>query len=191
MTLLSFLFSPFGRISRSSWWTIQLINSAIMIAIASVVFSPIIADPGGAIEEVLSGRPTSPIMMNTAFLPTIWIALCATIKRYHDRNKSGLWSVLAFIPVIGPIWQLIELGSLSGTVGANAFGEQPSGFGATGAPTHKSSSADGMVWNQNVDDAIAEAARSLAAQDSAPIPKPSPTVPRTTARTTFGQRGVS
>lgn len=190
MTFLLFLFSPFGRISRSSWWTIQLINSAIMIAIIFITLGPLVADPDGAIEGFLSAPSASLVMIKTAMAPMLWIALCATIKRYHDRGKSGVWSALALVPVIGPIWQLIELGSLPGTNGANAFGDPPAGFGAAGAAPNKNSSADSMVWSRNMDDAIAEAAKNLSDQNSAPKQKQTPAA-RSGARPSFGQRGVS
>lgn len=47
------------------------------------------------------------------------------IKRFHDRNKSGWWIFLHFIPAIGGIWALIELGFLKGTPGPNRFGADP------------------------------------------------------------------
>ena len=47
------------------------------------------------------------------------------IKRWHDRDKSGWWSLIAFIPLIGFLWVLIECGFLAGTSGSNRFGEDP------------------------------------------------------------------
>ncbi len=45
-----------------------------------------------------------------------------TVKRYHDRNKSGWWAWLVLIPVIGWLWQLVELGFFAGTPKANRYG---------------------------------------------------------------------
>ncbi len=196
MVFLSFLFSPFGRISRPSWWTIQLINTAIILVIASVVLAPAIADPGAAVEGLLSGQSELPLMLNVVFLPPFWIGLCASIKRYHDRGKTGLWCLIVIIPFIGPVWQLIELGSLTGTKGANAFGEQPSGFGATGSSMQNVSAANDGAWSQNMDDAIANAVTNLATEQSHPSPKPSPVKKLNPnfangGRTSFGQRGIS
>ncbi len=47
-------------------------------------------------------------------------AICT--KRWHDRGKSGWWSLLALVPVIGGLWALIELGFLGGEPGVNAYG---------------------------------------------------------------------
>ena len=42
-------------------------------------------------------------------------------KRWHDRNKSGLWNLISLIPLVN-FWMLIELGFLKGTDGPNRFG---------------------------------------------------------------------
>ena len=42
-------------------------------------------------------------------------------KRWHDRNKSGWWSLISLIPLVN-FWMLIELGFLTGTDSANRFG---------------------------------------------------------------------
>jgi uncharacterized membrane protein YhaH (DUF805 family) len=51
--------------------------------------------------------------------------IVVSIKRWHDRNKSGWWVLFAFVPVIGSIWVLVETGFLRGTTGANNFGVDP------------------------------------------------------------------
>ncbi len=47
-------------------------------------------------------------------------ALCT--KRWHDRGKSGWWSLIALVPLIGALWFFIELGFLGGEDGANQYG---------------------------------------------------------------------
>jgi uncharacterized membrane protein YhaH (DUF805 family) len=44
-------------------------------------------------------------------VPTIMVC----IKRFHDRGKSGRFVLVNFIPLIGPLWLLVELGFLLGT----------------------------------------------------------------------------
>ena len=59
-------------------------------------------------------------------MPVIyWITICVLGKRWHDRNKSAWWILIAFIPIIGALWFLIECGFLKGTVGPNRFGDDP------------------------------------------------------------------
>ena len=52
----------------------------------------------------------------------LWSALAVSAKRWHDRNKSGWWALLQFVPVIGTLWTLVENGFLRGTPGPNRFG---------------------------------------------------------------------
>ena len=54
-----------------------------------------------------------------------WIELAVAAKRWHDRNKSVLWILFSFIPIIGQIWALVELGFIKGTKGHNRFGPDP------------------------------------------------------------------
>jgi uncharacterized membrane protein YhaH (DUF805 family) len=51
--------------------------------------------------------------------------LAVQIKRWHDRNKSGWWVLISLIPLIGPIWAIIETGFLPGTPGPNDHGPDP------------------------------------------------------------------
>lgn len=60
----------------------------------------------------------------------LWLALyrpglALSIKRWHDRDKSGWWVLIAFVPLVGPIWALVETGFLEGTKGPNQYGPDP------------------------------------------------------------------
>jgi uncharacterized membrane protein YhaH (DUF805 family) len=57
--------------------------------------------------------------------PSLWIGLVLSVKRWHDRNKSGWWVLVNLVPVVGWLWQLIECGFLRGTTGPNRFGQDP------------------------------------------------------------------
>jgi uncharacterized membrane protein YhaH (DUF805 family) len=54
-----------------------------------------------------------------------WSGIAVGIKRYHDRNKSGFWVLIQFVPFIGAIWYFVETGFLTGTPGPNRFGPDP------------------------------------------------------------------
>ncbi|TJX50878.1 MAG: DUF805 domain-containing protein, partial [Mesorhizobium sp.] len=58
-------------------------------------------------------------------LASIYFAIALYAKRWHDRNKSGWWTLIGLIPIIGGIWLLVELGILEGTRGANQYGSDP------------------------------------------------------------------
>ena len=68
------------------------------------------------------------LLLELAALPVwIWMTVAMQIKRWHDRDKSGVWMLVGFIPVIGPLWTLVELMFLEGTMGPNRFGPSPKG----------------------------------------------------------------
>lgn len=58
------------------------------------------------------------------YIPTWWLMLATTAKRFHDRNKSGWWNLLYFIPFVG-LWNIIEGGFFEGTDGYNDYGVSP------------------------------------------------------------------
>jgi uncharacterized membrane protein YhaH (DUF805 family) len=116
MDLKQFYLSPQGRVGRQDWW----LKYALVFVVISVVASVLDASLGLTDPEQGVG-PISAI----AILVMIYPIIVVNIKRYHDRNKSGWWILIALIPIVGPIWQLIELGFLRGTTGQNRFGADP------------------------------------------------------------------
>ena len=36
-----------------------------------------------------------------AAIAALWMKLAVLVKRWHDRDKSGWWVLITFIPVIG------------------------------------------------------------------------------------------
>lgn len=55
----------------------------------------------------------------------IWPSFALSIKRWHDRGKSGWWILIGLVPLIGGIWALVETGFLPGTPGTNEYGPDP------------------------------------------------------------------
>ncbi len=100
-----------GRLNRQPFW----IGNIILIAI-SIAGSLIGMAIGGTLGNLIS------IIFSLAIL---YPAICIAIKRCHDRDKSGWWICINFIPLIGGIWYLIEFGCLRGTGGPNRFGPDP------------------------------------------------------------------
>ncbi len=130
-----------GRINRAKFWIAVLIFTAINVVFLALAYAG--AD-GSAIQTV-----------NTIVGVAVLISsIGVTIKRLHDRNKSG-WYVLLFLVapmilltagiVIGTmskgsdivatgfwlvaiaicIWAFVELGCLRGTIGQNQYGPDP------------------------------------------------------------------
>ena len=117
--MFAYFLSPSGRIGRGKWWLGQLF--IIVILILGFMSVGVSLDPND--KEKVALVPL--LILLTMVVAVIWFNLVITIKRYHDRNKSGWWYFFGFIPLIGPIWQFIELGFLSGDVDDNEFGPGP------------------------------------------------------------------
>jgi uncharacterized membrane protein YhaH (DUF805 family) len=60
-------------------------------------------------------------------LLVVWPAVAVSVKRWHDRNKSGWWVLINLIPIVGALWTLVENGFLRGTPGPNRFGDDLTG----------------------------------------------------------------
>ena len=55
----------------------------------------------------------------------IYPSLALYAKRWHDRGKSGWWTLIILVPIFGALWLLVELGFLKGTEGPNDYGNDP------------------------------------------------------------------
>jgi uncharacterized membrane protein YhaH (DUF805 family) len=118
---VNLLFGFAGRIGRLQWWLAQL--AILGILLAGGVLIVIRVDPTKVeFEELPSG--VFLIIAATLVLAT-WINAAATVKRFHDRNKSGFWFFIVFIPYIGGLWQIVECGCLRGSPGDNNYGPPP------------------------------------------------------------------
>jgi uncharacterized membrane protein YhaH (DUF805 family) len=111
--LLAHLITWKGRVSRTTFWLLHGILFLAYIILAYTV---------AALPYTVQGYASVAII---ALLIMRWFV---EIQRWHDRNKSG-WNILiGIIPILGPIWILIECGFLKGTEGGNRFGAAPVGF---------------------------------------------------------------
>jgi uncharacterized membrane protein YhaH (DUF805 family) len=59
----------------------------------------------------------------------MWPWFAIAVKRFHDRDQSGWWSIVGLVPLIGMI-VMIVVGCLKGTDGENRFGPDPLAAGA-------------------------------------------------------------
>ena len=96
-----------GRVPRSTF----CVGSILVLVLLSVLFGPI--DSAARAGSVLLSLAAS------------WALLALTVKRLHDRDKSPAWLLLALVPLLGPVWLLVELACLPGTPGENRYGADP------------------------------------------------------------------
>ncbi|HZP98949.1 MAG TPA: DUF805 domain-containing protein [Reyranella sp.] len=111
------LFSFEGRVNRAKFWLVVL---GVLVA-EGIVFGGLAAmmGPDGDV-------PGGLVAVAAVFvLVIVWVNLATMAKRYHDRNKSGWWIFIILVPLVGPIWNLVECGFLPGTTGPNQYGADP------------------------------------------------------------------
>ena len=108
---------PVGRAGRLQWWFGFIIQVVLF-------YGPflLLADLSDSSEDVVDTLSSlDMILILLALVLAVWIYFCQTVKRYHDRDKSGWWYLIGLIPILG-LWQIIECGFLSGTPGGNSYG---------------------------------------------------------------------
>jgi uncharacterized membrane protein YhaH (DUF805 family) len=106
-------FSFEGRINRAKFWLGIVVLWAIVWVLAIIA--------AAANSGFLWG------LVAILGVVIIWPSLALSIKRWHDRNKSGWWVLIGLVPIIGGLWALIETGFLPGTIGPNEYGLDPLG----------------------------------------------------------------
>jgi uncharacterized membrane protein YhaH (DUF805 family) len=118
------LFGFQGRANRAKWWLVAL---AIFV-VEVIVFAAILggAAMSGDPEQIAAAiGPVAGLVIFVMVVLATWIHIAIAVKRYHDRNKSGWWVLIVFVPVIGGLWYFIECGFLRGTPGPNSYGPDP------------------------------------------------------------------
>jgi uncharacterized membrane protein YhaH (DUF805 family) len=162
-----YLFSFKGRISDAKWWLAILIlfGWLVFLIFTSIAVARIVDDGDTVIDigfratftlmsraahHSLSPSDTISLVANLLGMPVLlWIVFATSIKRLHDRDRSGWWIVPFFVlpnfsedlmhwlphsylrpllhvaMLIVWIWGLVEMGFLRGTQGTNRFGPDP------------------------------------------------------------------
>lgn len=87
-----------GRASRKEYWMYVLFG--ILISIALGILDGILG---------LSTRRGLGLLGSLYSLAVLLPGLGIAVRRLHDTNKSGLWLLLVFVPLIGPIVILVFL----------------------------------------------------------------------------------
>ena len=115
-------FSFHGRIGRGAFWGLSFLGSLIGFGGSAAL---------GYFDSTFSeGSMTYTLLAILALvlIPVgVVIQLATSVKRWHDRGKSGWWILISFIPIIGALWSLIEQGILAGTDDYNEYGTPGSG----------------------------------------------------------------
>ena len=155
MSWTRFLFSFRGRFNRARYWLFILLYILTLVLIIALGGSFIFA---GAAGGGVAGMAVSTVLFSIALLIFFLFATVASIavsvKRLHDRDKSGWWALIfllapallsgiaeaanpspdemsgtgllfALLSLAMAIWAFVELGVLRGTIGDNKYGPDP------------------------------------------------------------------
>jgi uncharacterized membrane protein YhaH (DUF805 family) len=124
-----------GRIPRMTFWLAYLVMMVfawiLMFILLSVFGVSLFAAPDPSLSPEAQAAAAMEQLSQLAIpymilmLIILWPSLAVYTKRWHDRNKSGWWTLIMFVPIIGVFWFIIELGFLRGTEGPNRFGPDP------------------------------------------------------------------
>jgi len=113
-----FYFLPSGRISRSQYWlkfVLPYIGIIIVLQLMSVLSS------SSSPLHILSS-----ILIFIFSLVVVWPSLVVMIKRIHDRNKSGWFCLILYVPLtIFIILLIIWLAALLVAIGAGSTASAP------------------------------------------------------------------
>ena len=108
-TVLTQKYADFnGRASRSEFWWYFL-------------FAIIVSAVLQFVDNMILGYP---VLASIFALATIIPGIAVSIRRLHDKDKSGWWILIALVPLIGGIL-LIYWYATEGTPGDNQFGPPP------------------------------------------------------------------
>jgi uncharacterized membrane protein YhaH (DUF805 family) len=116
MGFVGFYFSATGRVGLGTYWLLGVLPYFVLTVAARVLADLILND------WFLEGSTLYVIALLLFQLFFLWCFIAMTIKRCHDRDKSGWFILINLIPFIGGIWFFIETCCIPGTKGPNQFG---------------------------------------------------------------------
>jgi len=182
---MNLLFGFSGRIGRGQWWLAQFVVLALLLVTVAALFHVVGASAGHRLRALQSDRLSVSLALLIGSALSLWINFAATIKRYHDLDKSGRWSLLLFIPYIGGLWVLVECGFFSGSDGNNDYGP-PSGAEASRRDLSAHISRMAAERSVQLQSRPTRLEQQASRMDPAP---PAPQTRRPTGPTGFGRRG--
>src|SRR5262245_18582506 len=103
MSLTELLFSFKGRINRKPWWlatiAVGLAASVItgIIEVAARTSGQTTVDP---ITHQIEPTGIFGVLVGVVGLVDVWIAFALSVKRLHDRDRTGWWLIWQLITVV-------------------------------------------------------------------------------------------
>jgi uncharacterized membrane protein YhaH (DUF805 family) len=108
-----------GRATRSEYWFFLLFN-IIVAFVLGLIDGIINALLGGGSGNNLTASWLGGLYSLFVFVPGIAVS----VRRLHDINLSGLWLLLAFVPIVGALTLLVMF-CIDSQAEPNRFGPNP------------------------------------------------------------------
>ncbi len=112
----SFYFSPSGRVGQGAYIKYMLLPLFFILCFLYALDVIIQVNYNFLMQVVIS----------MICLMTILSFFIVSIKRCHDRSKSGQFLWILIIPLVGWIWVMLELVIGRSRTGPNLYGNSPS-----------------------------------------------------------------
>lgn len=114
-----------GRISRAEYIAaiVMIYGAMIALGFALILFTTASFSSGNLVAG-FGALGTSWLLYGAVWLMASVAGFIAAAKRAHDRNRSGWFVLLYFVPLLC-LWPLVELIFLQGTAGDNLYGNDP------------------------------------------------------------------
>ncbi len=104
-----------GRARRKEYW---------MFILFQLIFAIVAMVADGLLGTTWEGGGGGGVVYTVYSLALIIPGLAVSVRRLHDVGKSGWFSFIALIPLVGIIWLLV-LYCTEGTPGENEYGPNP------------------------------------------------------------------
>ena len=104
------LFALFeGRSHREDWWFFAFFPPLALGAIAR------------ALRHVAPAEVREVVQLALA-IGVLALSLPITVRRLHDTDRSGWYSLVSLIPVVGELWIIVDCGFQRGNETTNQYG---------------------------------------------------------------------
>lgn len=97
-----------GRLPRGRFW----LGSLLAWAGFALLFAALEASAGRAATLVL-------------YPPFFWLLGLLLVRRLHDRGRSARALLVLLVPLLGPLWVVVETALRRGQAGDNRYGRDP------------------------------------------------------------------
>lgn len=101
---------PRGRVGRATFWRHGVLAMAGMALLLRALLD-------------IARWPADQAELGVSVV-LAWPFAAISAKRWHDRDRSAWWVLLALVPVVGMLWLLVDNGCVRGTPGRNRFGDE-------------------------------------------------------------------